>query len=196
MRSPWPLDRIDAFTSADRRLLARVGSQLALAFRNARLYETIKTMHVGHLKALISAMNARDSYAVGHAARVAGYMLLLGRELGWHEERLPEITEAAFLHDVGRIGVADDVLFKPGKLSDAEMAELRHHPVVSAGIIQPLFGDDMVQADPSPPRALGRTGISGRPRWRADPGTRARPLPRRLVRRHVLPAPASHGAHL
>jgi diguanylate cyclase (GGDEF)-like protein len=138
--------RVDAFTSADRRLLARVGSQLALAFRNARLYETIKTMHVGHLKALISAMNARDSYAVGHAARVAGYMLLLGRELGWHEERLPEITEAAFLHDVGRIGVADDVLFKPGKLSDAEMAELRHHPVVSAGIIQPLFGEDMVQA--------------------------------------------------
>ena len=138
--------RVDAFSVADRRLLKRVGSQLALAFRNARLYETIKTMHVGHLKALISAMNARDSYAVGHAARVAGYVLLLGRELGWHEERLPEITEAAFLHDVGRIGVADDVLFKPGRLSEAEMAELRHHPVVSAGIIQPLFGDDMVQA--------------------------------------------------
>ncbi len=138
--------RVDAFSIADKRLLTRVGSQLALAFRNARLYETIKTMHVGHLKALISAMNARDSYAVGHAARVAGYMLLLGRELGWHEERLPQITEAAFLHDVGRIGVADDVLFKPGRLSEAEMAELRHHPVVSAGIIQPLFGDDMVHA--------------------------------------------------
>ena len=138
--------RKDAFSVADRRLLSRVGSQLALAFRNARLYETIKTMHVGHLKALISAMNARDSYAVGHAARVAGYMLLLGRELGWHEERLPEITEAAFLHDVGRIGVADDVLYKPGKLQEAEMAELRRHPVVSAGIIQPLFGEDMVRA--------------------------------------------------
>ena len=138
--------RTDAFSAADRRLLSRVGSQLALAFRNARLYETIKMMHVGHLKALISAMNARDSYAVGHAARVAGYMLLLGRELGWHEERLPEITEAAFLHDVGRIGVADDVLFKPGKLSEMEMAELRDHPVVSAGIIQPLFGEDIVRA--------------------------------------------------
>jgi diguanylate cyclase (GGDEF)-like protein len=135
-----------AFSSADRRLLARVGSQLALAFRNARLYETIKTMHRGHLKALISAMNARDSYAVGHAARVGGYMLLLLRELGWPEERLAEITEAAFLHDVGRIGVAAVVLFKPGRLSEAEMAELRHHPVVSAGIIQPLFGEDLVLA--------------------------------------------------
>jgi diguanylate cyclase (GGDEF)-like protein len=138
--------RAAAFSVADRRLLARVGSQLALAFRNARLYETIKSMHVGHLKALISAMNARDSYAVGHAARVAGYILLLGRELGWHEERMPEIIEAAFLHDVGRIGVADDVLFKPGRLSESEMAELRHHPVVSAGIIQPLFGEDLTMA--------------------------------------------------
>ena len=137
---------VDAFSSADRRLLARVGSQLALAFRNARLYETVKTMHRGHLKALVSAMNARDSYAVGHAARVGGYMLLLLRELGWPEERIPEITEAAFLHDVGRIGVADDVLFKPGRLSEAEMAELRHHPVVSAGIIRPLFGEDLVVA--------------------------------------------------
>jgi diguanylate cyclase (GGDEF)-like protein len=135
-----------AFSANDRRLLARLGSQLALAFRNARLYETIKAMHVGHLKALISAMNARDSYAVGHAARVAGYILLLGRELGWHEERLPEIIEAAFLHDVGRIGVADDVLFKPGRLTDSEMAELRHHPVVSAGIIEPLFGEDLTAA--------------------------------------------------
>ena len=136
--------RRDAFSETDRRLLARVGSQLALAFKNARLYETIKTMHVSNLKALITALNARDSYAVGHAARVAGYMLLLGRELGWHSERLPEITEAAFLHDVGRIGVADDVLFKPGRLSDAEMAELRDHPITSAEIVRPLYGEDIV----------------------------------------------------
>jgi diguanylate cyclase (GGDEF)-like protein len=136
----------DAFSAADLRLLSRVGSQLALAFRNARLYETIKSMHVGHLKALISAMNARDSYAVGHAARVAGYILLLGRELGWHEERLPQIIEVAFLHDVGRIGIADDVLFKPGRLTESEMAELRHLPVVSAGILEPLFGEDLTAA--------------------------------------------------
>lgn len=136
----------DAFTSADRHLLTRVGSQLALAFRNARLYQTVKAMHVGHLKALISAMNAHDSYAVGHAARVAGYLYLLGRDLGWHDERMSEIVEAAFLHDVGRIGVADEVLFKPGRLSESEMAEVRQHPVVSAGIIQPLFGEDLTRA--------------------------------------------------
>jgi diguanylate cyclase (GGDEF)-like protein len=136
----------DAFATADRHLLGRVGAQLALSFKNARLYQTIKTMHVANLKALISALNARDYYAVGHAARVAAYMLLLGRELGWPDEHLPQIIEASFLHDVGRIGVADSVLFKPGRLSDAETAELRNHPVASAEIVQPLFSDDLVLA--------------------------------------------------
>ena len=101
----------EAFAGADREILERVGAMLALSFKNARLYQTIKTMHVANLKALISALNARDYYAVGHAARVAAYMLLLGRELGWPQGRLQQITEAAFLHDVGRIGISDDVLY-------------------------------------------------------------------------------------
>ena len=138
--------RKDAFADADRELLERVGALLALSFKNARLYQTIKTMHVANLKALISALNARDHYAVGHAARVAAYTLLLGRELGWPAGRLQEITEAAFLHDVGRIGIPDDVLYKPGRLSDEESAEIRHHPVASAEIIQPLFTADIVSA--------------------------------------------------
>jgi diguanylate cyclase (GGDEF)-like protein len=136
----------DAFADADRKVLGRVGALVALSFKNARLYETIKTMHVANLKALISALNARDYYAVGHAARVAAYMLLLGRELGWPHGRLQQIIEAAFLHDVGRIGISDDVLYKPGRLTEAEAAELRRHPVASAEIIQPLFSPDIVRA--------------------------------------------------
>ena len=136
----------EAFAGADRAILERVGALLALSFKNARLYETIKTMHVANLKALISALNARDYYAVGHAARVAAYMLLLGRELGWPQNRLQQITEAAFLHDVGRIGISDDVLYKPGRLSDEEAAELRRHPIASAEIIQPLFTPEIVRA--------------------------------------------------
>jgi len=136
----------DAFAGADREILKRVGALLALSFKNAHLYQTIKTMHVANLKALISALNARDYYAVGHAARVAAYMLLLGRELGWPQNRLQQITEAAFLHDVGRIGISDDVLYKPGRLSEEEAAELRRHPIASAEIIQPLFTPDIVRA--------------------------------------------------
>ena len=135
-----------AFAGADHGILERVGALLALSFKNARLYQTIKTMHVANLKALISALNARDYYAVGHAARVAAYMLLLGRELDWPKNRLQQITEAAFLHDVGRIGISDDVLYKPGRLSEEEAAELRRHPIASAEIIQPLFTPEIVRA--------------------------------------------------
>jgi diguanylate cyclase (GGDEF)-like protein len=136
----------EAFAGVDREILERVGALLALSCKNAHLYETIKTMHVANLKALISALNARDYYAVGHAARVAAYMLLLGRELGWPQDRLQQITEAAFLHDVGRIGISDDVLYKPGRLSDVEAVELRGHPIASAEIIQPLFTPEIVRA--------------------------------------------------
>ena len=58
----------------------------ALAIDNAELYEGIKGMHLSNLKALSSALNAKDYYTLGHAARVAAYMALLGRELGWPDD--------------------------------------------------------------------------------------------------------------
>ena len=76
----------------------------ALAIDNAELYEGIKGMHLSNLKALSSALNAKDYYTLGHAARVAAYMVLLGNELGWPEDLLREVEEAAYLHDIGKIG--------------------------------------------------------------------------------------------
>ena len=151
-------------------------------------------MHVANLKALISALNARDYYAVGHAARVAAYMLLLGRELGWPQNRLQQITEAAFLHDVGRIGISDDVLYKPGRLSDEEAAELRASPDRERGD-HPAAVHARDRARGAPPsRALGRRRLPGRAGRRADPGGGPRPVHRRLLRRDVVPAPAPRGA--
>ena len=84
------VDDPSAFDAVDRRVLERVGAQLAPAISNARLYEDIKRMHLGNLKALSSALNAKDYYTLGHAARVAAYMVLLGEELGWSPELLRE----------------------------------------------------------------------------------------------------------
>jgi HD-GYP domain-containing protein (c-di-GMP phosphodiesterase class II) len=145
--------------------LGHLGTQLALSFKDARLYETIKTMHVANLRALIAALNARDCYAVGHAARLAVTVLLLGRELDWPEEHLPQIIEASFLHDVGRTGVADSVLFKLGSLSDAETSELRNHPVAGAKIVRSLFR----QADHPAPLACFSALVC---RARTAPGLR------------------------
>ena len=103
-------------------------------------------MHLGNLKALSSALNAKDYYTLGHAARVAAYTVMLGRQLGWQEDILTPLEEAAYLHDIGKISISDRVLLKPGRLNQQEWEEMREHPVVSADIIRPLFPKDLVLA--------------------------------------------------
>jgi diguanylate cyclase (GGDEF)-like protein/excisionase family DNA binding protein/putative nucleotidyltransferase with HDIG domain len=136
----------DAFAALDTRLLERVATQLSLAIKNARLYDEIKQMHLGNLKALSSALNAKDYYTLGHAARVAAYMVMLTRELGWPEEVLSQLEEAAYLHDIGKISISDRVLLKAGRLNPQEWEQMRQHPVFSAEIIRPLFPDELVKA--------------------------------------------------
>ncbi len=139
-------EREDAFAGADTGLLERVGTQLALAIKNAQLYDEIKHMHLGNLKALSSALNAKDYYTLGHAARVAAYTVMLGRELCWSDELLRSIEEAAYLHDIGKISISDRVLLKPGRLNEQEWQQMREHPVFSADIIRPLFPEPLVLA--------------------------------------------------
>ncbi|HEY5387974.1 MAG TPA: diguanylate cyclase, partial [Thermoleophilia bacterium] len=134
----------DAFADIDRHFLERTGTHLALAINNAGLYENIKTMHLSNLKALSSALNAKDYYTLGHAARVAAYMVLLGKELGWQTDLIRHVEEAAYLHDIGKIGVSDRMLLKPGGLNTLEWELMRQHPIFSADIIRPLFAGPLV----------------------------------------------------
>ena len=135
----------DAFANVDVQLLERVATQLSLAVKNAQLYEEIKQMHLGNLKALSSALNAKDYYTLGHAARVAAYTVLLGRRLGWEKDLLTSIEEAAYLHDIGKISISDRVLLKPGRLNSQEWQQMKLHPVFSADIIRPLFSAALVE---------------------------------------------------
>jgi diguanylate cyclase (GGDEF)-like protein/excisionase family DNA binding protein len=134
----------NAYSGSDRRLLERVAAHLSLAINNARLYEEIKRMHLGNLKALSQALNAKDYYTVGHAARVAAYVALLGHELGWASEFVTQVSEVALLHDIGKIGVSDRVLQKPGGLNSKEWELMRQHPIFGADIIRALFDDELV----------------------------------------------------
>ena len=93
-----------------------LGEQAAMAIHNARLFENVKRLHLGHLKALSSALTAKDYYTIGHTARVAAYAVLLAGELGWGEREVQQLEEATYLHDIGKIAVADRVLLKSGAL--------------------------------------------------------------------------------
>ncbi|HEY5386571.1 MAG TPA: diguanylate cyclase [Thermoleophilia bacterium] len=135
-----------AFSAVDAGVLERVGVHLSLAANNARLYQEIKTLHLSNLKGLSTALNAKDYYTLGHAARVAAYTVLLGKELGWDAEYTEQVREAAYLHDIGKIGVSDRILVKQSALNAEEWELMRQHPVVSAEIIKPLFSADLVTA--------------------------------------------------
>jgi len=125
-------------------LLQGLGQLAAHAIANARLYDEVNRLHLGNLKALSSALNAKDYCTLGHAGRVAAYMVLLGRELGWSEERLADVQDAAYLHDIGKLAVSDRVLTKPGPLSAEEWQLMRQHPAISAEIVGPLFDCELV----------------------------------------------------
>ena len=132
------------FGAAERDLARGLGEQAALAMANAGLYDQIRHLHLGNLRALSSALNAKDYYTLGHAGRVAAYMTLLGRELGWPEERLTQVQDVAYLHDIGKIGVSDRVLHKAGPLNAEEWDLIRQHPTISAEIVAPLFEQSLV----------------------------------------------------
>ena len=125
-------------------LLQGLAQLAAQALANAHLYEEVNRLHLGNLRALTTALNAKDYYTLGHAGRVAAYMVLLGRELGWREERLVAVQDAAYLHDIGKLAVSDRVLVKPGPLSPEEWQLIRQHPAISAEIVASLFDAELV----------------------------------------------------
>jgi diguanylate cyclase (GGDEF)-like protein/excisionase family DNA binding protein len=139
------LDHVERkFTAEEIATAESVGQLVALAIEHAQLYEEVKRLHLGNLRALSSALSAKDYYTLGHAGRVAAYMALLGRELGWPEDRIEDVQNVAFLHDIGKIGVSDRVLLKPGPLTSEEWELVRQHPGISAEIVRPLFDAELI----------------------------------------------------
>ena len=92
-------------------------------------YEKLKAANRQALFGLAEAIEAKDPYTKGHCGRVAGYSLVLAREAGYPVDGLETLEFGAFLHDIGKIGIKDAVLLKPGPLDDAEWIHMREHPV-------------------------------------------------------------------
>jgi response regulator RpfG family c-di-GMP phosphodiesterase len=92
-------------------------------------YEKLKAANRQALFGLAEAIEAKDPYTKGHCGRVAAYSLVLAKEAGYPADGLETLEFGAFLHDIGKIGIRDAVLLKPGPLDDAEWVHMREHPV-------------------------------------------------------------------
>lgn len=100
--------------------------------------EENRELFLGSIRMLAAAIDEKDPYTRGHSGRVAKYSLILGDGLGLSAEDLDRLRISALLHDVGKIGVDDRVLKKPGKLTDEEFELMKQHTVKGANIMRPV----------------------------------------------------------
>lgn len=100
--------------------------------------DLINSMYVRSIHSLIKALEAKDFYTRGHSQRVTRYSVAVGKELAWPADRLEVLQRAAILHDLGKIGVRESVLNKPGKLTYEEFGEIARHPEVATHILSPI----------------------------------------------------------
>jgi len=90
------------------------------------------------ITALAKAIEGKDEYTCGHVDRVSAYCVEIGRRLQVGQEALAALKTGGVVHDIGKIGIPDHILNKPGKLSDGEMAVMRRHPLIGYDILKNL----------------------------------------------------------
>jgi HD-GYP domain-containing protein (c-di-GMP phosphodiesterase class II) len=117
------------------RLREAVLPYLATAIQNVVSVEDARRTYLATIAALSRSMEAKDYYTGGHTERVASLAVALGRRLGLGGDDLEALHVGALLHDVGKIGIPERILHKPGPLDDAEWAVMREHPVISDTIL-------------------------------------------------------------
>jgi putative nucleotidyltransferase with HDIG domain len=100
--------------------------------------EENRELFIGSIRMLAAAIDEKDPYTRGHSGRVAKYSTLIGQELGLSTEELDKLRISALLHDVGKIGVEDRVLKKPGALTPEEFTLMKQHTVKGANIMRPV----------------------------------------------------------
>jgi putative nucleotidyltransferase with HDIG domain len=100
--------------------------------------ERLRRQHVNTIKAVTSAVDARDPYTLGHSLRVGKLAAMLGQKLGLPEAVTDEIEIGGYLHDIGKIGVRDTILLKPGPLTTEERVGIDTHPMVACRILESL----------------------------------------------------------
>ncbi len=131
-----------AFDRDDEFVLNFLAEKAALNVENMALYHNLKENMFATLASLVSAIEARDRYTQQHSERVTRLSLEIAYELNCSPEELRKLEAAGPLHDIGKIGIDDHILKKPGKLTDEEFQVIKTHPIIGVNIVSHLGLDD------------------------------------------------------
>ena len=132
------LNKLDGgdFTCQDKELLESVGSLAAISLENSRLHKSVLAGYKSTIEALASAIDAKDASTCGHSRRVMEYALMCGREMGLSQKNLEVLEYAGLLHDIGKIGISDNILCKPAVLTPDEFKIIRNHSIIGGNILK------------------------------------------------------------
>lgn len=138
------VDRNCEFGEFEAGLMGAAANALATHARNGQVLESRNSIVSGTIRSLVNAIDAKDHYTCGHSDRVAEYARQIAATMSLGEEFCERIYLTGLLHDVGKIGVPDDVLQKPGRLTDDEFRKIQEHPVIGHDILKELAVFDYV----------------------------------------------------
>lgn len=128
----------EAFADAEVEMLTIQASQAAIAIHNAALLRDLENGYLDALAALANALEARDTETRGHTERLSSNSLLIAHQLALGNDEIESARVGALLHDIGKIGVPDNILRKAGKLTPEEFAVIKQHPVIGDRILAPI----------------------------------------------------------
>ncbi|MDD5070629.1 MAG: HD domain-containing protein [Candidatus Omnitrophica bacterium] len=126
------------FSKKDVALASSVGRVCGIAFEGIFLYDRLEDSYLKMITALAQALDARDSYTKRHSENVTRYSSAIAKEMKLSLHQQEVLVRAALLHDLGKIGISDAVLLKPGKLTAEEFAQIKEHPLKGYEIVQSL----------------------------------------------------------
>ncbi len=126
------------FQEEEMLLLFNLATQTAVAIENSKLNADVGKTYFETLSALAMAVEAKDNYSRGHLERVGQYAISIGQHLGLSSEEIGDLRDAARIHDVGKIGITDEILVKPEPLLPHEWEIMKRHPEIGEGIIRPV----------------------------------------------------------
>ena len=124
-----------SFTYEDLDLLKILGSQIAFVIQNSELFNNLEKAYLDTLSALTNAIDAKDSYTRGHSDRVTDLSVKLAIEAGAGKNDIEKIRLGGMLHDIGKIGIPEIILNKPGRLDDQEYEIIKSHPILGVSIL-------------------------------------------------------------
>jgi putative nucleotidyltransferase with HDIG domain len=128
----------ERFPDAEVEMLSIESSQAAIAIRNAILMRDLENGYLEALGALANALEARDIETRGHTERLSRNAVLIAKQMGLSQTDVEAARVGALLHDIGKIGIPDAILQKPGKLTPEEFAIIKQHPLIGDRILAPI----------------------------------------------------------